>query len=79
MPEAERRQLNQKDMSWFSKTEDYSIEDSGFYGEPEITYGLSKPSDSDSTSGSSSTSGAWDDYQHEREYVSSCWNNGHSR
>lgn len=40
-------------MSWFSRTEDYSIEDNSrdFYGEPEITYGSS-----DDTSSSSSTS-----------------------
>lgn len=61
-------------MSWYSSTEDYSIEDSSrdFYGEPEITYG---PSDEGSSSSSSSfsTPGAWDDYQHEREYAPSCW------
>lgn len=62
-------------MSWFTKTEDYSTKDSGFYGEPEITYGSKKD---DSGSGSSSTSGAWDDYQHEREHIYS-YNNGHSR
>jgi hypothetical protein len=55
-------------MSWFSKTEDYSTNDRGFYGEPEITYG-SKKDDSES----SSTSGAWDAFQHERErIISSC-------
>lgn len=53
----------------FSCTEDYSTEDSGFYVEPTITYG---PSDEGSSStSSSSTSGAWDDYQHELEYISS--------
>lgn len=59
-------------MSWFSRTEDYSIEDtsSDFYDDPEITYGSSD--DTSSSSSSSSASGAWDDYQHEREYVSSC-------
>ena len=59
-------------MSWFSRTEDYSIEDNSrnFYGEPEITYGSSD--DTSSSSSSSSVSGAWDDYQHEREYISSC-------
>lgn len=62
-------------MSWFSRTEDYSLEDNGFYGEPEITFG---PITDDSDSGSSSTSGAWDDFQHEREYMSSC-NNDRSR
>ena len=62
-------------MSWFSKTEDYSTKDSGFYGEPEINKRKKKD---DSGSGSSSTSGAWDDYQHEREHIiSSC--NGHTR
>ena len=29
-------------MSWFSKTEDYSTKNSGFYSEPEITYGSKK-------------------------------------
>ena len=59
-------------MSWFSRTEDYSIEDNSrdFYGEFEITYGSSD--DTSSSSSSTSPSGAWDDYQHEREYVSSC-------
>ena len=57
-------------MSWFSRTEEYSIDDNGFYGEPEITYGPSTD-ETDSSSSSSSTSGAWDDYQHEREYISS--------
>lgn len=62
-------------MSWFSKKEDYSTKESGFYGEPEITYGSKKD---DSGSGSSSTSGAWDDFQHERErIISSC--NDHTR
>lgn len=58
-------------MSWFSRTEDYSIEDSSrnFYGEPEITYGSS---DDTSSSSSSSSSSDWDNYQHEREYISSC-------
>ena len=59
-------------MSWFSRTEDYSTKESGFYGEPEITYGSKNDSDSDSGSGSTSTSGAWDDYQREREYITSC-------
>ena len=67
--------LKIKTMSWFSRTEDYSLEDNGFYGEPEITFG---PTTDDSDSGSSSTSGAWDDYQHEREYMFSC-NNDRSR
>ena len=62
-------------MSWFSKTEEYSTKDSGFYGEPEITYG-SKKDESDSES--SSTSGPWDDFQREREYLyESC--NDHTR
>lgn len=65
-------------MSWFSRTEDYSINDNGFYGEPGITYGSKNDSDSDTDSGSTSASGAWDDYQHEREHISSCWN-GNSR
>lgn len=58
-------------MSWFSRTEDYSIEDTNrdFYDDPK-TYGSSD--DTSSSSSSSSASGAWDDYQHEREYVSSC-------
>lgn len=57
-------------MSWFSRTEDYSIEDNNrdFYGDSETTYGPSD--DTSSSSSSSSASGAWDDYQ--REYVSSC-------
>jgi len=63
-------------MSWFSKTEEYSIKDDGFYGEPKVTYGST---DDDSTTGSSSPSGGWDDYQHEREYVSSGWGNDKSR
>lgn len=57
-------------MSWFSRTEDYSIEDSGFYGEPTIIYGST---DDDSSSSSSSTStggGPFDDFQN--EYVSYC-------
>ena len=60
-------------MSGFSRTEDYSIEDNSrdFYGEPEITYGSSD--DTSSSSSTSPSSGAWDDYQHEREYVSSCY------
>lgn len=61
-------------MSWFSCTEDYSLSDNGFYGDCEITYGSNGDDD---TSGSSSTSGAWDDYQHEREYLS--WDNEYSR
>lgn len=59
-------------MSWFSKTEDYSTKDSGFYGEQEVTYGPEKKEDSDS--GSSSSSGAWDDWQHERENITSSRN-----
>lgn len=59
-------------MSWFSKTEDYSTEDSGFYGEVEVTYGPEKKDDSDSDS--SSSSGAWDDWQHERESIISSLN-----
>lgn len=63
-------------MSWFSCTEDYSIKESGFYGEPEITY---DPKNDETSLGPSSTSGPWDDYQHERERIySSCCNN-HSR
>lgn len=62
-------------MSWFSRTEDYSLVDNGFYGEPEVTFG-STTDDSDSSS--SSTSGAWDDFQHERECILSC-NNDRSR
>ena len=70
MPEAERCHQKIKIMSWFSKTEVYSTKDSGFYGEPEITYGSKKE---DSGSGSSSTSSAWGDFQHERErIISSC-------
>lgn len=73
MPEAVRGHQKIIIMSWFSKTEDYSTKDSGFYGEPEITYGSKKDD-----SGSSSTSGAWDDYQREREHIiSSC--NDHTR
>lgn len=56
-------------MSWFTSEEDYSIKESGFYGEPTINYGSSDPEPADS---SSSSSGGWDDYQHEREYISSC-------
>lgn len=59
-------------MSWFSWTEDYSLNlNNDFYGEPEITYGSTKD---DTSSGSSSTSGAWDDYQHERECIYSSHN-----
>lgn len=73
MPEAVRGHQKIIIMSWFSKTEDYSTKDSGFYGEPEITYGSKKDD-----SGSSSTSGACDDYQRERErIISSC--NDHTR
>lgn len=59
-------------MSWFSRTEDYSIEDDSrdFYGEPEITYGSSD--DTSSGSSSPSGSGGWDDYQREHEYISPC-------
>lgn len=55
---------------WFSRTEDYSIEDNNrdFY-DPEITYGSS---DDTSSSSSSSSASDWDTYQHEREYFSSC-------
>lgn len=63
-------------MSLYSKEVDYSIFDSGFYGEPEITYG--KKGEGDPTTSASSASGAWDDYQHEREHISSCVNNGNS-
>jgi len=76
MPEAVRRRIKLNNMSWFSKEEDYSIHDNGFYGEPEITYG---PTDEDKPAPSASTSGAWDDYQHEREYISSIGNGGYSR
>jgi len=62
-------------MSWFSREEVYSITDSGFYGEPEITYG--KKDDDDSTP--PPASGAWDDYQHEREHIYSCGHNDYSR
>lgn len=58
-------------MSWFSKEEDYSIHDNGFYGEPEIIYGSTEDDSSDSTPGPQGT-GGWDDFQH--EYISSCWN-----
>lgn len=75
MPEAVRWHQIIKTMSWFSKTEDYSTKDSGFYGKPEITSGSKKDG---SGSGPSSTSGTWDAYQHERERVmSSCC--GHIR
>lgn len=59
-------------MSWFSKTEDYSTVDSGFYGEVEVTYGPEKKDDSGS--GSSSSSGGWDDYQRERTNIISSKN-----
>lgn len=75
MPEAVRGHQKNKTMAWFSKTVDYSTKDSGFYGEPEITYGSKKD---DSGSGTSSTSGAWGDYQRERERIISSFNN-HSR
>lgn len=60
-------------MPWFSRTEDYSIEDNNrdFYGDPDITYGSS---DDTSSSSSSSSASDWDNYQHEREYVSYCCN-----
>lgn len=75
MPEAVRGHQKIITMSWFSKKEDYTTKESGFYGEPEITYGSKKD---DSGSGSSSTSGAWDDFQREREYLYwSC--NDHTR
>lgn len=77
MPEAVRRRIKLNNMSWFSKEEDYSIHDNGFYGEPEITYG--HKDDDDSSSSLTSASGTWDDYQHEPEYVLSCVNNGYSR
>ena len=73
MPEAVRWQLILIIMSWFTRTEDYSTKES-FYGESEITYG----SKNDSGSSSTSTSGPWDDYQREREHISSCWD-GYSR
>lgn len=62
-------------MSWFSRTEDYSTNDSGFYGEPEIAYGAKKD---DTDPESPPPSGPWDDYQREREYVSSLMDE-HSR
>lgn len=57
-------------MSWFSRTEDYSVDDNT---EPEITYGFSDGT----TSGSSSSSAPFDDFQHEREYT--YWDNQHTR
>ena len=59
-------------MSWFSRTEEYSTENNGFYSEPEITYVSTEDDSSDSTLGSPE-SGRWDGYQY--EYISSCWNN----
>lgn len=80
MPEAERGRKKTKNMSWlFSKEEEYSIHDSGFYGEPEITFGSGSASTSTSSSSSTSTSGAWDDKQHEREYIATYINNSRSR
>lgn len=62
-------------MSWLSFTEDYSIEKNDFYGEPKISYDYSDETSSSSSSSSSSTSsGGWEDYQHEREYISACCN-----
>ncbi len=65
-------------MSLLSKEEGYSTKDSGFYGEPEITYG-SKNSVSGSSSGSPSGSSPFDDYQNVREMITSTYNNGRSR
>lgn len=59
-------------MSWFSKIEDYSLKNNDFYGKPSITYGSKKDdTGSGSSSTSGSTSGAWDDFQHERERICS--------
>lgn len=77
MPEAVRWQINLLIMSWFSSTEDYSINDTGFYGEPEITYGTSD--DDSSTDSYPSSSGPWDDYQHEREYLGGWIDDQHTR
>ncbi len=63
-------------MSWFSCTEDYSLKEDNFYGEPEITYG-SKKDDTDPET--SSSSGAWDNFQHELVNIISCANNEKSR
>lgn len=57
-------------MSWFIEL-DYSTKDSGFYDDYEITCG-SKNDNPDS--GSSSTTGAWDDFQNEREYIYEMYN-----
>lgn len=76
MPEAVRWQINLLTMSWFSSTEDYSINDNGFYGEPEITYGSD---DTSSSSSSSSASGAWGDYQHECQYLGGLIDDQYSR
>lgn len=65
-------------MSWFSSVEDYSITDNGFYGGSEITYGNSDDDDSSSPC-APTASGAWDDYQHERENIISYVNDSYSR
>lgn len=56
-------------MHLFSTEEDYSYkkDDDDFYGEVKITYG--SDSDDDSTSGSPSSSGPYDDYQNERHNI----------
>lgn len=62
-------------MSWFTQTEDYSLENNrgDFYPGPEITYDYSYDESSSSSTPSSSSSSDWDTYQHERESISAYW------
>lgn len=53
-------------MSWFSTTEYYDFSTNDVYGEPEISYSYTYE---ESDSGTPSSSGPWDDYQHERERI----------
>lgn len=66
-------------MSWFSKTEDYSLEDNNgdFYTEPEISYDYSYEESSSSSTPSTPSTSDLDNYQHEREYA--YWDNQHTR
>lgn len=66
-------------MAYFSRVEDYSIHDNGFYGEPEITYGSERKDDTPPPTPPTSTSGAWDDFQRELENIRSIGSNEHTR
>ena len=64
-------------MAYYSKVEEYSIHDNGFYGEVEITYGPEKKDETPPPPPSAAS--AWDSYQHERERAHSIGSNEHTR